>query len=286
MRKPIQHMAKDVFEYVQGLWYRVFYVALYGSQNYGIDTPSSDFDWKAIIVPSLDELISQSKPTSKVLEYQGGQIEVKDIRNYIESAVKVNVNFIELLNTEYYYSTDMRNALALRSYFKPLLDEQGEIYLRACHWMMMQKFHALRHPYPSKLKVLDKYWYDPKQLCHIVRLKLLMERYIEWNYSFVHTWVENKILRDLKTFQHSQEYVDTVVNNQLLEAQSIIDNYKQKPTFNAKYSLIEFSRDVIYQYIYAFISNDFNSTYSKRRWKSYSESNQLEDSTSETTSEP
>lgn len=75
----------------------------------------------------------QTKPTSKIYEYQGGQIEVKDIRNYIESAVKVNVNFIELLSTPYFYSPDMENAMKLRSFFKPLLDEQGEIYLRACH---------------------------------------------------------------------------------------------------------------------------------------------------------
>lgn len=284
--KTINDMARDVYEYVQGLWYRVFYVALYGSQNYGIDTHSSDFDWKAIVVPSLDELISQSKPTSKVYEYQGGQIEVKDIRNYIESAVKVNVNFIELLNTEYYYSTDMRNALALRSYFKPLLDEQGEIYLRACYWMIQQKFHALRHPFPSKLEVLDKYWYDPKQLCHIVRLKRIMERYTLGDYSFMHEGEEKEFLINLKQWIVPNEKVDEYAAAHLLEAEGIIKRYETKPTFNAKYSLIEFSRDVIYQYIYASISNDFNHTNSKRQWKSYSESNQLEDSTSVTTSEP
>ena len=257
-------MAKDVYEYVQSLWYRVFYVALYGSQNYGIDTPSSDFDWKAIIVPSLDELISQSKPTSKVYEYQWGQIEVKDIRNYIESAVKVNVNFIELLNTEYYYSSDMRNALKLRWFFNQLLAEQGIIYLRACHWMMMQKVHALRHEYPSKREVLDKFGYDPKQLCHIVRLKLLMKRYVNNNYSFYHEWIEKELLMELKQQPHSHEYVDAIVENNIHDAQKIIDNYTIEPTFNAKKSLIEFSRDVIYQYIYAFITNDFNNNYSIR----------------------
>lgn len=81
------------------------------------------------------------------------------------------------------------------------------------------------------------------------------------------------------------EKVDEYAAAHLLEAESHIKRYEQKPTFNAKKSLIEFSRDVIYQYIYAFITNDFNSTYSTRRWKSYSESNQLEDSTSVTTSE-
>ena len=84
--------------------YNVFYIALYGSQNYNLQTENSDLDFKAIIIPTLEDLVNQNKPTSKVYMYDWGQIEVKDIRNYIESAVKVNVNFIELLNTEYYYS--------------------------------------------------------------------------------------------------------------------------------------------------------------------------------------
>lgn len=262
----IQERAKQVYEFVQSKWYRVFYVALYGSQNYGIDTPSSDFDWKAIVVPSLEDLISQTKPTSKVYEYEWGQIEVKDIRNYIESAVKVNVNFIELLNTEYFYSEDMPNAMKLRSFFKPLLDEQGEIYLRACRWMMEQKFHALRHPYPSKLDVLGKFGYDPKQLCHIVRLHRLMWRYTCWDYSFMHEWWEKSFLIDIKRWMVPNEKVDAWASAHMLEADVHIKRYEQKPTFNAKKSLIEFSRDIIYQYIYASIVNDFNSTNTKRRW--------------------
>lgn len=43
--------------------------------------------------------------------------------------------------------------------------------------MQEQKFHALRHPFPSKLDVIERFGYDPKQLCHIIRLALLMERY-------------------------------------------------------------------------------------------------------------
>lgn len=253
----IQDRAKEVYEYVQSQWYRVFYVALYGSQNYNIDTPTSDFDWKAIIVPSLEDLVNQHKPTSKVYEYQWGQIEVKDIRNYIESAVKVNVNFIELLSTEYFYSPDMENAMKLRSFFKPLLDEQGEIYLRACRWMMEQKFHALRHPYPSKLGVLAEFGYDPKQLCHIVRLNMIMGRYSYGNYSFSHEGEERDFLINIKKWMVFNNEVDEYAAAMMLEADGYIKRYNKKPTFNAKYSLIKFSRDVIYQYINDKVSHDY-----------------------------
>lgn len=224
--------------------YNVFYIALYGSQNYWIDTEKSDLDFKAIIIPTLEDLVNQTKPTSKVLEYDWGQVEVKDIRNYIESAVKVNVNFIELLSTEHYLSV-YPEAEEFRSFFTPLLREQWIIYLRACYGMILQKFHALRHPFPSKLEVIEKFGYDPKQLCHIVRLELLMERYLKWDYSFYHSWVEKDLLMEIKSIRHSQWYVDAILDAKLQLGENIILKYTKLPTFETKHKLIQFSRDLI-----------------------------------------
>ena len=44
--------------------------------------------------------------------------------------------------------------------------------------MALEKLNALQHDYPSKLEILDKYGYDPKQLHHILRLRRFLERYI------------------------------------------------------------------------------------------------------------
>ena len=44
--------------------------------------------------------------------------------------------------------------------------------------MATQKEHALTHLYPSKIEMIDKFGYDPKQLHHILRLEEFMERYI------------------------------------------------------------------------------------------------------------
>ena len=52
--------------------YSVAYICIYGSQNYGLDTYTdkytSDVDMKAIVVPTLDDLISNSKPVSTTIE--------------------------------------------------------------------------------------------------------------------------------------------------------------------------------------------------------------------------
>ena len=36
-------------------------VFLYGSQNYGINTPTSDVDTKAILIPSINKICAQEK---------------------------------------------------------------------------------------------------------------------------------------------------------------------------------------------------------------------------------
>lgn len=42
----------------------------------------------------------------------------------------------------------------------------------------LEKYHAMEHEYPSKIEVLKKYGYDPKQLHHLVRVEDYLGRYI------------------------------------------------------------------------------------------------------------
>ena len=51
--------------------YNVIYIGLYGSQNYSVDDEQSDIDARAIILPSLHDIVFR-KVTSKVIEYDEG----------------------------------------------------------------------------------------------------------------------------------------------------------------------------------------------------------------------
>lgn len=42
----------------------------------------------------------------------------------------------------------------------------------------LEKYHAMEHEYPSKIEILKKYGYDPKQLHHLVRVEDYLSRYI------------------------------------------------------------------------------------------------------------
>lgn len=77
-------------------------VFCYGSQNYGVATPDSDWDTVAIIVPSFTDLVMQHHPTSIELHLNNGEhCVVKDIREIVKMWRQQNINFIEILFTQY-----------------------------------------------------------------------------------------------------------------------------------------------------------------------------------------
>ena len=122
----IYQKTQAAFKYVESLGYRPVYIGLYGSQNYGLDVNDkdyqSDLDWKCLILPTLADLIQNSKPISTVVEFEGGQIDLKDIRAFTDSVVKCNVNFLEILTTEYFYCTN-KAVKDLRKQVVPLMKE-------------------------------------------------------------------------------------------------------------------------------------------------------------------
>jgi len=243
-----------VKKFLEDKWHNIFYVAVYGSQNYNLDTAESDVDYKAIILPKLDDIIENSKPFSSTYEFGWGLIDVKDIRAYIDSAVKCNINFIEILNTPYFIGSDK-----LRKFFIPLQETMGKLYLKACYWMMLEKYEALRHPYPSIVHKIEKFWYDPKQLHHIVRLRILMDRFVKWDiWNFLHNWDERIQLIWLKVGDIPSLWIDEIANLNIEYAKKIRDEYLVEPIFDVKYDMIEEGRKIIKESIIEEIKLSFD----------------------------
>lgn len=74
----------------------------YGSQNYGLDTQSSDVDTRLIVLPSFEDIVLNKKPVSytKVLP-NDEHIDFKDIRLFIECLKKQNMAYLECIFTPY-----------------------------------------------------------------------------------------------------------------------------------------------------------------------------------------
>ena len=73
---------------------------LQGSQNYQLDLPSSDVDTKLIVVPSFKDIALNRKPVSTThIRANEEHTDFKDIRLYMETFRKQNLNFLEILFT-------------------------------------------------------------------------------------------------------------------------------------------------------------------------------------------
>ena len=92
-----------------------------GSQNYGLDIDSSDFDTKAIIAPTFEDLVRGTQ-VSKTIAFDCGLCDVKDVMIYIENLKKQNVNYVETLFTEHLIINPR-----YQSEFEQLLEKKEEI---------------------------------------------------------------------------------------------------------------------------------------------------------------
>lgn len=162
---------------LEELGYNVIYIGLYGSQNYNVDDELSDIDAKAIILPSLHDIIFR-KVTSKTIECENGSIDVKDLITFYDVIKKGNFSYIESIDTE--YSIGDKYIKNLFKQFRP--------NLKSVLGAMYEKRKALTHEYPSKANEFEKWGYDPKQIHHIIRLWHVLKHNIEFsdNVSFLY----------------------------------------------------------------------------------------------------
>lgn len=181
--KEINRRIVEDFEYLTyDLNMNVVGVFLQGSQNYHLDYKGSDIDTKAIIIPKFEDIVLNKKPISKTLiKEDDSHLDVKDIRLMFDCFKKQNINFLEILFTEYNFIH-----VAYYDAFKPMLDNAEKIAhynnyaaVNCLAGMVYEKYKALEHPYPTIKDKIEKYGYDSKQLHHILRCEEFMTRYVE-----------------------------------------------------------------------------------------------------------
>lgn len=160
---------------------RIVGIFLQGSQNYGLETPKSDVDTKLIVTPTFDEVVLNKKPISTThVRANNEHTDLKDIRLMLATFRKQNLNFIEILFTQYAWVNPLfesewgrltmaREQIAHYSPYSAVKTMKG---------IAMEKYHAMEHEYPSKLEVLAEYGYDPKQVSHLVRVQNFISSYL------------------------------------------------------------------------------------------------------------
>lgn len=195
----INNKVKKHYDYLVSLGLNVVGVFAQGSMNYGLfideEEYKSDVDTKAIVLPTLDDLISGSKMKSTKYDLDGEQIDVKDIRVMVDMWKKSNPAYLEILFTKY----KVINPL-YEKFINDIIKMGDDIVkmnfpqLAKCmSGMSKEKVIAMEHPYPSQLKDLEKFGYCPKQIHHIIRLNQLIKDIYQNNISFGDALLLNRL---------------------------------------------------------------------------------------------
>ena len=160
---------------------RIVGVFLQGSQNYGLDYEGSDIDTKCFLVPTLEDIIFNKKPISTThIRANEEHIDFKDIRLFLTTVRKQNLNFMEILFTKYKIVNPTYEPMWNR-----LIENNEQIArynpvgaVKTMKGIALEKYHAMEHRYPSKVDIIDKWGYDGKQLHHLLRVGEYLDRYV------------------------------------------------------------------------------------------------------------
>lgn len=160
---------------------RIVCLALQGSQNYGLDYEGSDIDTKLIVTPTFKEIAMNHKPVSTThIRTNDEHIDFKDIRLYIQTFRKQNLNFLEILFTPYLiinpiYKNEWNRLIDAREAIAHYAPHQA---IKAMQGVAKEKYFAMEHHYPARMEWINKFGYDPKQLHHLLRVREYIKRYI------------------------------------------------------------------------------------------------------------
>lgn len=208
--------------------YRVLYIGLYGSNNYGVDDEYSDVDAKVIVLPSLEDIVFK-KTVSFVREFENGACDVKDLVTYYNVVKKGNFSFIEPFYSKYYLGDEF-----LRDLFKQvptnLLSVLGGMY---------EKQKALTHEYPSKTKEFELFNCDPKQYHHIVRLYDMAMRKTTLPF-LIYTGKNAEYMKSIKRGMNGK-----TVEFLIKDSQRRIDEVKELFKDLPKYKEVNFDTEVL-----------------------------------------
>lgn len=173
---------RSAADYVSALGYAPICISLHGSQNYGLDVHTedyqSDFDFKCIVLPSLWDLVSGKRPASLTAETGEGQIDIKDIRVFCDALERMNPAYLESLATAHHLilpgGEGMQN---IRGLLAGLLRERAGVFARACEGLFEDKAKRMCHDSPAVHERIARHGYDGKQPHHMYRLLLMLREF-------------------------------------------------------------------------------------------------------------
>lgn len=219
--------------------YTPFYCGLYGSQNYLIANENSDTDSKTLVIPSLKEAVLKKEMISVEHDFNSGLTLIQDIRKSFDSMLKMNINFLEILYTDYWVA----NTLFLDEVY--YLRENADLIANSNPLRLMQCTFGMAHTTKKK---------EPtgKRLSTIYRSLIFAKNYLQTNSfydSLFMTGEERELALEYKTKAHNYNELLVKSFEYMKELQQILDTaksiYKDEKDNNAKEFLDDLAFSII-----------------------------------------
>lgn len=157
---------------------RIVGVFLYGSQNYGMDSSSSDVDTKCLIIPSFEEIALNKKAVSYEYHFENGEhMKIVDIREFLRLLKNQNPNDLEILFTRF---AVRNNDFGGIWYY--LWSHREEV----AHYRPHRALDTMRHMANREMHQMEKKGFNTKSLALIFRLEKMASDYLLCNkYEYV-----------------------------------------------------------------------------------------------------
>lgn len=194
------------------------------------------------------------KPVSRTFIRDNEEhIDEKDVRLYIETFRKGNMNFLEILFTDYFiinplYKDDWDILVAHREEIARLNPYR---VMQAMYGMCGEKNHALTHRYPAKQHIIDEFGYDGKQLSHQERVRHAMIKYAagETYWNCIHEPFEPYYLKMMKRHGLKLEEAIAMSAWSLEEAKKIREEFCATHLNEENAETVALMKDVQYRII-------------------------------------
>lgn len=242
-------------KHIVGIFYQ-------GSGNYGLDYEGSDVDTKCITTPTFKEIALARKPLSTThVRANDEHIDMKDIRLYVQTFRKQNLNFLEILYTPYCWFPN----IYFYEQWKRLIEAREEIThydpvrsVKSMIGIASEKFFAMEHHYPARMAWIDKYGYDPKQLHHLLRVSEYLDRYLAGeSYGDCLLTKQADYLKEVKQGLHPLEEAREIANKVYTDIHEKCDKFiEAHKNDHVDRSVDELLDDVAYQIMESSVQKD------------------------------
>lgn len=220
--------------------HNILFIALEGSQNYGLDTMTSDVDTKLIVLPTLDDVIYGRKLVSSTACRENDEhTNYSDIRFFFPTLKRQNVNFVETLFSPWILvNREYENEITPLFENRELIARYDEVKsVKTISGIAKDRYKAIQNLNSQRANIIRTYGYDGKAISHLVRLDEFLNMYIKgFSYSTcLHCPIPDYV-KDFKANTFPKEFALKIANARYETIQLTVDRYVEthKETINPK----------------------------------------------------